>query len=221
MSNKRAFSVNKRKNSDQQKNSSNINKDINSTNKKIIENEDQLSKLINEERKKARTKTSSSTSTTTQKIPSKKIGSEVVLIDGSNVANYGTRGYPSFNPILNMMSAAIKYGFQRIIVIVDANLRYLLVEHEKIPNLDACTCLFCSASENQYIIRDSKKITFLECMPHTDADEMILEMASSAGAKIITNDNYTEFTDQFLFLSSKEWQIKYEIDDNQVLLKSS
>lgn len=187
------------------------NTNVDPTKRKTIDNESQLWKLIIEEQKKPKY--------TPQTLRAKKSDSQTVFIDGSNVANYGTSGYPSINTILKVVNAAIENGFKRITVIVDANLRYLLIEHENIPNIDICTCLFCNATENQYIIINSKKITFLECMPHTDADETIIEMANSTGARIITNDNYAEFIDQFPFLNSKEWQIKYEISNDIVILK--
>jgi hypothetical protein len=144
-----------------------------------------------------------------------------VILDGSNIANYSRSGFPTMAQILIVAQKCLASGYYPITIICDANLRYLLMEHENMMNHNEFTCLFCNAVARQYItLTEDAKVTFLECKPRTAADLEILENASEEGAKIVTNDNYQEYLGTYSILKDKNWQIRFKITvTGNVILK--
>ncbi|OLS26001.1 MAG: hypothetical protein HeimC3_12750 [Candidatus Heimdallarchaeota archaeon LC_3] len=179
---------------------------------KIIESLSDLESLIDQERKRPKYKKS-------VKIVEKPNEKPVVL-DGSEIANYGTHGFPSMKNIKVVLEKIYNEGFTPITIINGSELRYLLLEHEKIKNLDKCHCEFCIAVKNQYIkINDYQKAIFLECLPEIDADVEILKISSNSGARIMSNKDFNKYRDKYAILANKNWQIRYKIENNDVIFK--
>jgi hypothetical protein len=135
------------------------------------------------------------------------------------VANYETHGFPSMKNIALVLEKCFSDNYEPIIVICDSELRYLLVEHEKVKNLDKCNCQFCIAVGNQcYLGSENKKAKFFECLPEIDSEREILKTASNSGSRILTNKSFKQFMDDYELLGNKNWQIKFTIENNFVKL---
>ena len=176
--------------------------------RKSIDSVGELEEILSDERRKPKaTNTSRQAKSLSPYRP--------IYIDGSNVANYNARGYPSFKNIVMTVEKCANDGYRPITVICDANLRYLLKEHEGVDDLDSCECRFCVASASQRLpmetVGEETRVHFLECVPKTDADVEILHSASLEGAQIVTNDNYNEYRDQYSLLDTPKWQVRFSI----------
>lgn len=144
-----------------------------------------------------------------------------IILDGSEIANFGTHGFPSIKNIILVIEKLYNDGFTPITIINGSELRYLLVEHEKVKNLDRCDCEFCIAVKNQYIkTANGLKATFLECLPEIDANIEILKIASNSGARVMSNKDFNKYERYYDIRSIKNWQIRYKINDNKVILEN-
>lgn len=116
-----------------------------------------------------------------------------VIIDASNVAHYGKRAddKPRLKNISSSIEALKELGYE-VIIIADASLRHEIDEKE---------------SFNQLL--DDGKVQ--QVPSGTTADHYILKLAEEEDAKILSNDVFREYFDEFQDINSRRipYQLKY------------
>ncbi|GAB6056264.1 Zc3h12a-like ribonuclease [Methanobacterium movens] len=124
-----------------------------------------------------------------------------VIIDASNVAHYGKRAddKPRLKNISSSIEALKKLGYE-VIIIADASLRHEIDEKE---------------SFNQLL--DDGKVQ--QVPSGTTADHYILKLAEEEDAKILSNDVFREYFDEFQDISSR--RIPYQLKDGEIEIGSS
>ncbi|PKL71115.1 MAG: Zc3h12a-like ribonuclease, partial [Methanobacteriales archaeon HGW-Methanobacteriales-2] len=101
-----------------------------------------------------------------------------VIVDASNVAHYGKKdGKPSLSKLLKAVEALEKLGYHPILI-ADASLRHEIDEKEEFNKL-----------------LDEEKVH--QVPAGTNADHYILNLAEEEDAKILSNDAFREFFDEF------------------------
>lgn len=123
-----------------------------------------------------------------------------VIIDASNVAHYKKGSEkPKLKNILNSMEALNQLGYETIII-ADASLRHEIDEKETFNQL----------------LNDGK----LQQVPSgTNADHYMLKLAEEENAKILSNDVFREYFDEFQDINSK--RIPYSFKEDQIIIGSS
>lgn len=124
-----------------------------------------------------------------------------VIIDASNVAHYGKRAdaKPRLKNISSSIEALKKLGYE-VIIIADASLRHEIDEKE---------------SFNQLL--DDGKVQ--QVPSGTTADHYILKLAEEEDAKILSNDVFREYFDEFQDINSR--RIPYQLKDGEIEIGSS
>lgn len=124
-----------------------------------------------------------------------------VIIDASNVAHFrkGADEKPNLKNILSSDEALKKLGYETIII-ADASLRHEIDEKE---------------SFNQLL--DEGKIQ--QVPSGTNADHYILKLAEEENAKILSNDVFREFSDEFQDISSR--RIPYSLKEGEISIGTS
>lgn len=119
-----------------------------------------------------------------------------VVVDASNVAHFGREDNekPKFANIIEATGVLEKLGYDPLII-ADASLRHEIDEKEK----------FLEFLENG-------KIT--QVPSGTTADHFILKTAEELNAKILSNDTFREYYDEFHDISGK--RIPYTIKDGKI-----
>ncbi len=124
-----------------------------------------------------------------------------VIIDASNVAHYGKRkdGDPSLDTILKSIEALKGLGYEPY-AIADASLRHEIDNKEEFNKL-----------------LEEEKI--IQVPSGTTADHFILKMAEEEDAKILSNDIFREYNDEFKDIASR--RIPYSVKGREVIIGSS
>ena len=124
-----------------------------------------------------------------------------VIIDASNVAHFGKGkdGQPSLDNILNAIEALKGLGYEPF-AIADAPLRHEIDKKEEFNKL----------------LEEGK----VQQVPSgTTADHFILKIAYEDDAKILSNDVFREYNDEFKDIASK--RIPYGIKDGEIAIGTS
>lgn len=123
-----------------------------------------------------------------------------VIVDASNVAHFGKKGgKPSLKNLLNAVKTLEKLGYHPVLI-ADASLRHEIDEKDEFRKLI-----------------DEEKVQ--EVPSGTTADHYILKMAEEADAKILSNDLFREYNDEFHDINSR--RIPYNIKGENVVIGSS
>jgi len=124
-----------------------------------------------------------------------------VIIDASNVAHYG-KGKdekPLLKNILSSIESLKKLGYEPVII-ADASLRHEIDNKE---------------SFNNYL-QDGE---FHQVPSGTTADHYILKLAEEDDAKILSNDNFREYFDEFQDINSR--RIPFTLKDGEIDIGTS
>ncbi len=124
-----------------------------------------------------------------------------VVVDASNVAHFGRRrdAKPSLEYIIKAAEALQKLGYEPILI-ADASLRHEIDQKEEF---------------NQLLDEDK-----IQQVPSgTTADHYILKMAEEEDAKILSNDVFREYNDEFQDISSR--RIPYSFKEGVINIGSS
>jgi len=124
-----------------------------------------------------------------------------VIIDASNVAHYGKgKGdNPRLETILKAINALKGLGYEPY-AIADASLRHEIDNKEEFNNL-------------------LEKEEIVQVPSGTTADHFILKMAEDEDAKILSNDIFREYNDEFKDIASR--RIPYSVKGGEVIIGSS
>ncbi len=124
-----------------------------------------------------------------------------VIVDASNVAHYGRAkdGKPRLDNILKAAEALKKLGYDPVLI-ADASLRHEIDFKEDF---------------NQHLDKDQIK----QVPSGTTADHYILKIADDEDAKILSNDVFREYNDEFQDISSR--RIPYSFKDDEINIGSS
>lgn len=124
-----------------------------------------------------------------------------VVVDASNVAHFGRRrdAKPSLEYIIKAAEALEKLGYEPILI-ADASLRHEIDQKEEF---------------NQLL--DEDKIR--QVPSGTTADHFILKMAEDEDAKILSNDVFREYNDEFQDIASR--RIPYSFKEGVINIGSS
>ena len=124
-----------------------------------------------------------------------------VIIDASNVAHFGKGkdGQPSLNNILKAVEALKGLGYEPF-AIADAPLRHEIDSKEEFNKL-----------------LEEEKIQ--QVPSGTTADHFILKIAYEENAKILSNDMFRDYNDEFKDIASK--RIPYDIKDGSISIGTS
>jgi hypothetical protein len=132
-------------------------------------------------------------------IPDIKYPTKSIIVDGSNISwqEVSSKGKPKIKNILNAIEVLTEYGFEEILVVADAALRYQI---ENPSELD---------------IQVRKGV--VEVLPaKVDADEFILRLSAQKGSFLLTNDLFKEHRGKYEWIDQR--RIPYSIIDSQVFL---
>ncbi len=124
-----------------------------------------------------------------------------VIIDASNVAHFrkGKDGQPSLDNILEAIEALKGLGYEPF-AIADAPLRHEIDKKEEFNKL-------------------LEEETIQQVPSGTTADHFILKIAYDENAKILSNDVFREYNDEFKDIASK--RIPYSIKDGKIAIGTS
>lgn len=124
-----------------------------------------------------------------------------VVVDASNVAHFGrkTDDKPSLDYIIKAADALEKMGYEPILI-ADASLRHEIDQKEVF---------------NELLDKDEVQ----QVPSGTTADHFILKMAEQEDAKILSNDVFREYNDEFQDISSR--RIPYSFKDGNINIGSS
>ena len=119
-----------------------------------------------------------------------------VVIDGSNVAHFKKNkdSKPQLNNILAAVDALEKKG-DEFVIIVDASLRHEIDDKEKFEKL-----------------LESENVEQVEA--GNNADHFIFELAEKENAKILSNDKFRDFSDEFKDINSM--RIPFAFDGEEI-----
>lgn len=124
-----------------------------------------------------------------------------VMVDASNIAHYGRQkdGKPSLDNIYKAAEALESLGYQPVLI-ADASLRHEIDEKEEF---------------NKLLDED-----IVQQVPSgTTADHFILKMAEEEDAKILSNDAFREYNDEFQDIRSR--RIPYTFKNGNINLGTS
>lgn len=124
-----------------------------------------------------------------------------VMVDAANVAHFGRKkdAKPSLEYIIKATKALEKLGYEPILV-ADASLRHEIDQKEEF---------------NQLLDKDE-----IQQVPSgTTADHFILKMAEEEDAKILSNDIFREFNDEFQDIASR--RIPYSFKNGEISVGTS
>lgn len=124
-----------------------------------------------------------------------------VIIDASNVAHYGKgkEGSPRLNTVLKSIEALKSLGYKPY-AIADASLRHEIDEKEEFNKL-------------------LEEGTIVQVPSGTTADHFILKIAEEEDAKILSNDIFREYNDEFKDIASR--RIPYSVKGGEIIIGSS
>jgi hypothetical protein len=123
-----------------------------------------------------------------------------VIVDASNVAHFGKKdGKPSLNKLLKAEEVLKKLGYEPILI-ADASLRHEIDDKEAFKKL-----------------LDEEKVH--QVPAGTTADHYILNLAEEQDAKILSNDAFREFYDEFRDINSR--RIPYNFKGENIVIGSS
>lgn len=117
-----------------------------------------------------------------------------MIIDASNIAHHQNKAI--MKRIIEAIKAVKKLGFKPIVV-ADASLKHKIDDEEKYK---------------EYIKRGVIK----EVPAGTNADHYILKLAEEEDAKILSNDNFREFRDEFKNIDSR--RVPYTFENNKIVI---
>lgn len=102
----------------------------------------------------------------------------VAVIDGANVAyiERDEEGAPMVANLMEVRSALVKMGF-KVIIIVDASLRYQIDNPERLESL-----------LDEQIVRQAPA--------DSDADYFIIELAKEMDALVVSNDEFEQYREE-------------------------
>ncbi|MDX1567563.1 MAG: hypothetical protein R3223_07170 [Longimicrobiales bacterium] len=123
---------------------------------------------------------------------------EKIVVDGSNVAHIETSGdgSPKISNIQAVRSALQDRGYDPVII-VDASLRHEIDDPQQL----------------EHLLEDEK---IHQAPSDTDADYFIVETADREGARIVSNDRYEEYQDDFSWIPDR--RVPLMIIDGEVEL---
>jgi hypothetical protein len=122
----------------------------------------------------------------------------VVIIDGANVA-YEERsagGKPKLSNLLRVRGELEARGFEAVIL-VDASLKYDIDDQSQLETL----------------IRSQQ---VRQVPAGTDADYFIIQFADQFNARVVTNDRYKDYLDQYPWITDR--RLPYMIVEGEVVL---
>src|SRR5689334_2588675 len=123
---------------------------------------------------------------------------EVVVIDGANVA-YEERsagGKPKLSNLLNVRSELEERGFEAVII-VDASLKYDIDDQSQLETL----------IQSQQV---------RQVPAGTDADYFIIQFSEEFNARVVTNDRYKDYLDEYPWITDR--RVPYMIVKGEVVL---
>ena len=125
-----------------------------------------------------------------------------VIVDASNVAHFGKDKEgekPSLDNLLKAVEALEKLGYEPF-PIADASLRHEIDEKEKFNEL-------------------LEKGKVQQVPSGTTADHFILKIAEDEDCKILSNDNFREYKDEFQDISNR--RIPFSFKDDKITIGTS
>jgi hypothetical protein len=125
-------------------------------------------------------------------------GREVVVIDGANVA-YEERsagGQPKLSNLLKVRSELEERGFEAVIL-VDASLKYDIDDQSQLETL----------IQSQQV---------RQVPAGTDADYFIIQLSDQFNARVVTNDRYKDYLEQYPWINDR--RLPYMIVKGEVVL---
>ena len=125
-------------------------------------------------------------------------GKKTVVIDGANVA-YEERsagGKPKLSNLLKVRRELEERGFEAVII-VDASLKYGIDDQAQLETL----------------IRSQQ---IRQVPAGTDADYFIIQFADQLDARVVTNDRYKDYAEQYPWV--RERRLPYMIVKGEVVL---
>jgi len=124
-----------------------------------------------------------------------------VIIDASNLAHYQIEedSKPKLNNILSAVNILEKNGHE-FVILADASLKHEIDDKKKYK-----------------ILLEEKAIE--EAPSGTDADHFILKLAEEENAKILSNDYFREFNDEFKDINSR--RLPYSFKNDEIIIGQS
>ena len=125
-------------------------------------------------------------------------GKKTVVIDGANVA-YEERsagGKPKLSNLLKVRREMEEHGLEAVII-VDASLKYDIDDQEQLEKL-------------------IKSQQVRQVPAGTDADYFIIQFAEQFNARVVTNDRYKDYADQYPWVHDR--RLPYMIVKGEVVL---
>ena len=125
---------------------------------------------------------------------------EVVIIDGANVA-YEERsagGKPKLSNLLRVRGELEERGLEAVII-VDASLKYDIDDQSQLE-----------------VLIQSQKVR--QVPAGTDADYFIIQLADQFNARVVTNDRYRDYLEQYPWINDR--RLPYMIVKGEVVLYS-
>src|SRR3954471_4839496 len=123
---------------------------------------------------------------------------EVVIIDGANVAHEegSAGGKPKLSNLLNVRNELEERGFEAVII-VDASLKYDIDDQSQLETL----------IQSQQV---------RQVPAGTDADYFIIQLAEQFDARVVTNDRYRDYLEQYPWITDR--RLPYMIVEGEVVL---
>jgi hypothetical protein len=125
-------------------------------------------------------------------------GKEMIVIDGANVAyeEKSAGGKPKLSNLLKVRRELEERGFEAVIL-VDASLKYDIDDQSQLETL----------------IRSQQ---VRQVPAGTDADFFIIQLAGQLDARVVTNDRYKDYVEQYPWISER--RLPYMIVKGEVVL---
>jgi hypothetical protein len=123
---------------------------------------------------------------------------EVVIIDGANVAyeEKSAGGKPKLSNLLKVRGELEGRGLEAVII-VDASLKYDIDDQSQLETM----------------IRSQQ---VRQVPAGTDADYFIIQFADQFNARVVTNDRYKDYLDQYPWITDR--RLPYMIVEGEVVL---
>jgi hypothetical protein len=125
-------------------------------------------------------------------------GKEMIVIDGANVAyeEKSAGGKPKLSNLLKVRRELEERGFEAVIL-VDASLKYDIDDQSQLETL----------IQSQQV---------RQVPAGTDADFFIIQLAGQLDARVVTNDRYKDYVEQYPWISER--RLPYMIVKGEVVL---
>lgn len=136
-----------------------------------------------------------------------------VIINGTEIMNFRSSGFPKFNDLVRVLEQLILKGFQPISIVIEDSMKYLLENEEE-------ESAYNDSVKNGLKIK-SHTIKIVESSDNLSSIKQMLKIAVSDNLKIVSNENlvasYNSIALQdFEGFENKKWQINYSLKKDEI-----